>query len=473
MSTYDGIVKELDVQALAERRRRHLSLVIATGIFGGGLYGYTLSALSGALVSLNFGGELLTSWEQGVITAAMLLGAALGSYFGGSLADKFGRRWLIVIGAFLAIPGAAGCAAAQNMAVLTGSRALIGLAIGITSVVIPLYIGEMASSKQRGTLVSVNSVMINVGQLIAVGVNAIIALFGDWRAMLWAGVVPAILLFLCALFVRDTPNYFARHGMDIQAVRLLLETRSEDEARDTFNGIEEGVAQDVQEAGSKKRGSFSAPWLRRVLVVGIGVAMINQLTGVNVINYYAPTIFSKTLGFDATNSVLALVPVMVISTVAAIIGGLGFIDRVNRRSILSLGLTGVAVFLGAVGVTYLFIDPTNPSIAISWLLIVLIMIYLVFMQGMVSPSTWLLIAEVFPSRVRGKGMGYANVAMNATNFVISLFFPVVLDAIGGAASFLIFAAINVISLIFTRKMVPETRGKSLEQIEAEARAHAN
>ncbi|MEK0306934.1 MFS transporter [Bifidobacterium favimelis] len=359
------------------------------------------------------------------------------------------------------VPGAALSALAPNLLRLGLDRAIIGLGIGMTSTIVPIYLADMTGVKEWGRLVSINSVMIVVWQLLAVSVNAVLNQLGaGWRAMLWVVMVPAVLLVLVALVIHDSPAYLVRHGLDTEAVSLLAATRDESEARDTYDSPVRD-SQHHQESDDKTtKTTFSAPWLRRALVVGIGLAMINQLTGLNIVNYYAPTIFISTLGFDPSLSILTTVPVILVSALAAVIGGLGLIDRFNRRTILAVGLGGTIVFLIGIGASYLFIGSSNESKTAAWVMITLMMVYIVFVQGLVAPVTWLLLAEIFPAGAKSRGMGYSNVAMNLSNFALSLFFPIMLSRLGGAGTYLLFAAINVGSLVFTLALVPETRGKN-------------
>lgn len=471
MASFEQLTDDMDLAALASRRSRYTTLMVMVGVFGGGLYGYTLTALSGALITMNIGGGeggLLTSGEQGVITSLLLLGAIIGSFLAGTFNDAAGPRRMIITGSMLAVPGAVLCALAPNLVLLCIGRLIMGLAIGFTSTIIPLYLGEMTSSAKRGRIVSVNSVMIVVFQLLAVSVNAVMNLMGaSWRAMMWAVAVPAVLLLVVSLVIADSPYYLSRHGLDTEAVRVLVETRDEAEARSTYAGMTAAPADG--DDGARRFSGFSEPWLRRVLIVGIAVALMNQLGGQNMINYYAPTIFSSTLGFDSSMAIVATVPVIAVSAVAAVIGGLGLIDRIDRRVILLTGLAGTVVFLVAIGVSYIFVNANPGSNAAAWVMIALMMVYLVFVQGMVAPVSWLLLAEVFPTFARGRGIGYANIAMNIANFLLSLVFPILLGLIGGSGTFFLFAAINVGCFVFAKVMVPETRGKSLEQIEREAR----
>lgn len=477
MTTFNDIAKTMDVAELAARRRRYSTLMVILGICGGGMYGYVTVVLSGALVSMSFdGANLLDSFQQGVATAGLLLGAAVGSLLGGSLADRLGRKKVILSGAAIVALGCLGCAAAPAYAVFVAARVVLGLGAGFTSCVVPMTIGELAPASKRGVLVSVNSVMINIAQLLATVVNAVFAVTapGNWRLMLWASLVPAALLILIALVVSDTPNYFIRHGMDTEAVKTLLATRDADEAEETYDatvaGLDAGAADDGEQSG--KGFGFSAPWLRRVLIVGIGLAVMQQFSGINAINFFAPKIFVSTLGFDATNSILLAVPVMLVSAVAAIIGGLVLIDKVDRRPNLLVGTGGMVVFLFAIAVCYWFISRYPEGQApkgLAWLLIAMMMMYLLFVQGSVAPVTWLMIAEVFPSSVRGQGMAYSIIAMNASALILTVAFPPLLDVIGGTGVFVVFGVIGVAAFLFVKFMVPETRGKTLAQIEQEAK----
>ena len=475
MSSFETLAKAESPAELSRRRTHYTRLMICLGLCAGGLYGYTLTALSGALITMNIGSGQLgrpTDFEQGLITSAMLLSAAVGAFAGGNLNNRLGPKKMILTGAVLAIPGAVICAVTPSILILCLGRVILGLAIGFTSTIVPIYLGEMSGAANRGRIVSVNSVMIVVGQLLAVSVNAILTQMGiGWRAMLWAAVVPGILLLLIALVIKDSPDYLIRHGLQDQAVQLLTETRDLPEAEQTFKSLSQARENSSQTAArNNSDSSFTTPWLRRVLIVGIGLALINQLSGQNMVNYYAPTIFTKTLGFAPSMSILATVPVILVSAIAATIGGLGFIDKINRRTILTVGLVGTIIFLVAIGISYRFIDPSSSSRAASWVMIAMMMIYLVFVQGMVAPVTWLLMAEVFPTSVRGKGMGYANIALNLANFLLSLIFPLLLNGLGGSGTYLLFALINIGCLVFAITMIPETRGKSLEEIEAEERA---
>lgn len=429
-------------------------LLIALGACGGGLFGYTGSILAGALLTMRFGGQTVTIAQQGILTATMLFGIAVGAAVSGLMTQKFGMHKLIAIGAITAFIGIAVCSIAPSLSIFIAARTILGLGLGFTSCLIPIYLGEMTPSSHRGRIVSVNSVMMVVGQLLAAIVNAWLSIVSNWHIMLASAAIPSILLIVFSCCLRETPSFLIGKGKQKQAHDALINIYPSDEADEIYKTLQTSL--------NSQRYTFDQPWLKRVLIVGIALAFMNQLTGQNMINYYAPTIFSQTLGLSASSSILTSVPVILVSALAAIFGGLGIVDRVDRRIMLIVGLLGTVVGMICIGFCYQFLYLSN---LMAWLLIILMMVYLIFVQGMVAPITWLLIAEIFPSRVRAQGVGYANVAMNVMNCFISLIFPTVLSYFGGAVTFWIFAGINIFCLVFAIRFVPETRGKTLAQIE--------
>lgn len=462
------------VEEVVRKQRRKRIIVLSTiAALGGGLYGYDTGVISGALLAMDVqnSGLVLNDWSKGLITSMLLIGAALGSFYGGRLADSLGRRKMMRIAALFFVVGAVLCATAPNLEILLAARVILGAGLGASSVIVPLYIGEMAPAKSRGRLVSINTVMINVAQFFAIVVNAAVGISQpwDWRIMLGAAALPAIIFGIGTFFVHETPNFWAHRGEDKKARDVLLLTRSPEEAEQELYLIKENIKAEEENKDLGKLINFvRTPWLRRTLVAGFGVAMINQLTGVNVMVYFAPTLFAE-LGFNPQNALLASLPIGFVSMVAALIGGLGFIDRFNRRPFLKVGLIGVAACHVAVGIAYSFVNPEDPTFASAALLLGFILLFLAINQGIVSPATWLLVAEVFPAKVRGQGMGLSILSMNILNFFISLLFLPVLTALGGMLTFWLFALLNIGSFVFTHFFIPETRGKSLEVIEQEAR----
>jgi len=455
-------------------RKRALVTVTIFGAFAGLLFGYDTGVMSGALLYLSedagFHAGGLTSFQMGLVTSVMLLGAAVTAFTGGRLADKWGRKRLLQIGGLLFLLGAAGSTVAPNIGFIIGSRLVLGLGLGITSTIVPIYLGEVAPPKIRGRMMGTNTVMINVGQMLAISVNAAVGFTHSWRLMLSLAIVPAVLLTAALFFIRDTPNWYARHGRRDEAFDVLASTRSPEEAQAAIKEIDECIA--TQGTSGRLRDLLAAKWLRRTLLIGTAVALINQLGGINTIMYFAPSLY-KTLGFSDQGALNVSVPITFVSMVASLTVGVGIIDKFPRKRLLAIGTGGVAITMAAMGITYGLIDTSGSGGGTSgaaWLFTGIMLVYLVLNQGFISATTWAVVAEVFPGRFRGQGMGIATLALWLSNFAISLAFLPTLHAIGGRWTFMTFAVINVFAFLFARFVMPETRGKTLEEIEREAYA---
>ncbi|MDR1187869.1 MAG: sugar porter family MFS transporter [Bifidobacteriaceae bacterium] len=458
-------------RTVARTRRRALIVISVFGAFAGLLFGYDTGVISGALLYLSvdagFNPGGLTSFQQGLVTSLMLPGAAVMSLVGGHLADRWGRKVLLQIGGGLFLLGALGSAIAPNYAVICSSRVVLGLGLGVTSTVVPVFLGEIAPKKVRGRVMGTNTVMINVGQMLAISVNAAVGFTHSWRLMLVLAVVPAVLLGIGLFFITDTPNWYMRHGRVKQARDVLLRTREPDEVQETMYELDELAK---AESGNRARVAdfFKVKWLRRILLVGICVALINQLGGINTIMYFAPILF-RTIGFSDQAALNIAIPITAVSMLASMTVGVGIIDHFPRRRLLGIGTAGVAVTMAAMGIAFGFIQEGGPR-GPAWVFLGIMAVYLVLNQGFISATTWAVVAEVFPGHLRGQGMGIATFCLWTSNFLISLGFLPALNAIGGRWTFMAFAIINVFAFLFVLFVVPETRGKSLEAIEREARA---
>lgn len=468
-----GIQLATNDTILAKSRYRTLLWAGVLGSLAGLLFGYDTNVLSGALiylsVDLGFHSGGLTSWDQGLVTSVLLLGAAITAFFGGQLADRTGRRNILRVGAFLFLVGAVASVVAPNFNWLVISRFILGCGLGITSTVVPIYLSEIAPAASRGRLIASNAVMINVGQLIAVVANACVSPFASWRLMFILAAIPAVLVMIAVCFIGDTPNWYVRHNQNDKARKALLKTST---AEQTEQFIAKEQAMMALESESGKQGQlsdfFREKWLQRVLFVGVIIALINQFTGINAVMYFTPTLLT-TVGLSAQNALLASVPIVLLGTAAAVGLGFGLMDRAPRRLVLGIGTTGVAITMAAIGWVYGLIDPSNPSVLISWVLIALMALFLIINQGFVGAMTWTILAEIFPGHLRGLGNGLATAIIWVVNFGISLVVLPLLNSIGGRWVFWIFAVINIFAALFVWKVLPETRGKSLDAIENEFR----
>ena len=443
--------------------RRRLLLISLTASLGGLLFGYDTGVVNGAL--LYMGRDLrLTPADEGLITAALLLGAALGALFAGRLADRVGRRhtlWLLA-GTFVA--GAVACAVAPDRAALAAFRFLLGLAVGGASVVVPTYLAELAPPEIRGRLVTQNELLIVSGQLLAFAVNAVIAhVWGEshtvWRWMLGVAAVPGVALGVGSVFLPESPRWLIARARPAEAEAVLGRLRAPAAAALEARSIADLAA---AEAVSDIRGwsALRIPWVKAVLLVGIGIGIVQQVTGVNSIMYYGTQILSRS-GLGIQGALVANVLNGVVSVLATFIG-IALVGRIGRRPMLVTGLIGTTSSLLLLGVVSLLF---RPSPALAYLVLGAMSLFLSFQQGFVSPVTWLLLSEIFPLKVRGLGMGAATLVLWGANFVVAFSFPQLVAGFGVSATFFGFVVVGLLAVAFSARYVPETGGRSLEAIE--------
>src|SRR5581483_1323908 len=443
--------------------RRRLILISLIATIGGLLFGYDTGVVNGAL--LYMGRDLeLTPADEGLITAALLLGAALGSLLAGRLADRIGRRrtlWLLA-GTFVA--GAIACALAPDRSALAAFRFLLGLAVGGASVVVPTYLAELAPPEIRGRLVTQNELMIVSGQLLAFAINALIAhTWGEshtvWRWMLGVAALPGIVLGFGSVFLPESPRWLIARARPAEAAAVLGRLRPPGAAAAEARAIAELAA---TEAASDIRGwsALRIPWVRAVLLVGIGIGIVQQVTGVNSIMYYGTQILSRS-GLNIQGALVANVLNGVVSVLATFLG-IALVGRIGRRPMLVTGLIGTTSSLLLLGVVSLLFQP-SPSLA--YLVLAAMSLFLCFQQGFVSPVTWLLLSEIFPLKVRGLGMGAATLVLWGANFVVAFSFPQLVARFGVSSTFFGFVVVGILAVAFSFRYVPETGGRSLEAIE--------
>lgn len=436
--------------------------VIAT--FGGLLFGYDTGVLNGAL-SFMVDYFQINAIQEGLITFILLAGAALGAFFGGRISDGLGRRKLIIGLAVLFFVGALGCVLAPTYETLLAFRFILGLAVGGASVTVPVYLAEVAPFERRGSLVSLNELMIVSGQFLAFAINAIIGnLWGGhgevWRYMLTVAVLPALVLFFGMLRMPESPRWLASKGRYAEALVALRTIRSDERAVAEINEIQELTLLEKKEQAVGWSEILSQPWLRRLLFIGMGLAAFQQLTGINSMMYYGTQVLEQAgftrnaaLGFNVLNGVV---------NVGATLVALAIINKFNRRTLLLIGLSGTTLahaFVGSVGI---FLEDGNPLR--PWLLLIGILAFIAFMAGTIGALAWLMIAEIFPLKFRGRMIGATVLVLWLTNAVVSLVFPSLIEAVG-FGTFWIFAAIGLVAITFIATSVPETRGRSLEELE--------
>jgi MFS transporter, SP family, galactose:H+ symporter len=420
------------------------------------LFGYDTGVISGAIlfVQKDFA---LTTFQEEMVVAAVLLGCVVGALFGGKLADLFGRRKVLMQVAILFIIGAIWTAVAPGTVWLAVGRVVVGVAIGVASFTAPLYISEVSPPHVRGRLVSLNQLMITIGIVVSYLADYGLAGASAWRWMFALAAIPAIVLFTGLLFLPESPRWLMSRNKGDQARALLGRIR---ESGDVEAEIAEIAASLTQQEGSW-RELLSAS-LRPALIVGIGLAVFQQFTGINTVIYYAPTIF-KFAGFQSNRAaILATFGVGVVNVLLTILA-LRLLDRAGRRPLLLYGLVGMIICLGVLG--FAFRTPALSG-AVAWIAVISLAVYVACFAIGLGPVFWLMIAEIYPLKIRGRAMGVATVANWGSNLIVALTFLSLLHGLGRAWTFWLYGLVGVLAWIFVKWLVPETKGKTLEQIEA-------
>jgi sugar porter (SP) family MFS transporter len=433
--------------------------IAAIAALGGLLFGYDTGVISGALLFIR--DEMhLSAGMQGIVVGIALAGAALGAAFAGSMSDRFGRRMVILGAALLFIVGALLAAVANTVEVLLIARFLIGLAIGVASMLTPLYLAEISPADVRGAIVSLNQLCITLGILVSyiIGYAFAEALDG-WRWMVALGAVPGIILAVGMMILPESPRWLAGHQRLADAKRVLEQLRGGDVTE------EYGVLRtDIAAEGRQLAGASQlfSPRLRRPLIIGVGLAMFQQITGINTVIYFAPTIFESAGMPSAATSVLATAGVGLVNVIMTIVS-IRLIDRLGRRVLLLWSLAGMAVTLFILAGAFL----AGASGSLAWIAVLSVAAFVGFFAIGLGPVFWLLIAEIFPLALRGRAMSLATIANWGFNLIVSVTFLNIVGAVGSSGAFFIYGVLSIGALAFIAAYVPETKGRSLEEIEVD------
>lgn len=442
-----------------------MGLVAGVTILSGLLFGYDQGVISGALPFIKDDFHLSDFLEE-VVTSWVTLGALFGALGAGAIADRFGRRQTLIIAGSLFFVGALVQSLAPDTPVLVVGRFIIGFGVGIASVAAPLYAAEMARADKRGRFVSAYQLAITIGILVAEIVDAILSESEDWRLMLGLAVFPGAALVILMLFMPDTPRWLLKVHRDDDARASFEKMRGTEDEMDALATIKADLVQEEREQATWKE--VFSPAVRPMLMVGVGLATFQQVTGINAVIYYSDTIFEDA-GFttvqqqtDAT--ILAIGVVNVLATFVAI----AFIDRFGRRPLLIAGLVGMAVSLFGLTASFIALegydDVKGPSI-LGIATLVCLVVFIASFAFSLGPVTWTMISEIFPTRIRGKGIAVATAVNWGAAFAVSASFLSIIDVIGTEGAFLLFAVLSVIALWWVNRYVPETKGKTLEQVE--------
>jgi sugar porter (SP) family MFS transporter len=433
------------------------------GALGGLLFGYDTGVISGALLFIPNDFKL-SPFLQGAIVAGLLLGAMIGAAFAGRLSDRLGRRLLIIIAAIIFTGGALLAAFAPSVSVLIAARFIIGLAVGSAALVVPLYLSEIAPTEVRGAIAALNQLMIVGGILAAFIVNAILASSGNWRLMLGLAAVPSLVLLVGMLFMPETPRYLVHTGEEETARDVLEDLPGDEPPQERIGEIRE--VEQEEEGGSGLGALWRAKWVRPALLVAAGLAVFQQLVGINTIIYYAPTTLTN-VGFAKTSAIYANLIIGVVN-VAMTVLAIRLIDRVGRKPMLLAGVAGMVGSLLVLGISLSALaTPHHPGDPAAVITLICLGTFIASFAATWGPVVWVMIPEVLPLSVRGTAMGVAVFGNWAANFLVSQTFPSLLKGLGPGPVFLGYAGLGILAGLFVIAFVTETKGRSLEEIESD------
>jgi SP family galactose:H+ symporter-like MFS transporter len=445
--------------ALSDIRLRGTRFVQIAALFaalGGLLFGYDTGVISGALIFIKRDFNLTTIAEE-IVVSGVLLGATMGAILGGQMADRFGRRRVLLVTATIFGVGALASALASSPGTLIASRIVLGIAIGLSSTNVPVYLSEVSPPAARGRIVSLFQLAVTAGIVSAYVVDYGFAKVGGWRWMLGLAVAPAVIFGTGMFFLPETPRWLIRSGRRELARGVLIRIRDSSDVDPEITEIEASLAQQVQS------GSWSDLFHRHVrpaLVVGLGLAVFQQITGINTVIYYAPKILQAAGFASASGAILATAGVGVVNFGMTIVAML-LVDRIGRRPLLLVGIAGMIVTLAVLALSF-----RGTFANLEWIAVICLMGYVASFAIGLGPIFWLIIAEIYPLKVRGLAEGTAATFNWASNLIVSLTFLTLLEKLGTSSTFALYAFFSVASWLFSYYRVPETKGRTLEQIEA-------
>ena len=465
MTTHAAAVPEAALPPLTEGPyRKRIGLISIVACLGGLLFGYDTGVSNGAEGPMS--NELgLTVLQTGIVISSLIFAAAVGALIGGKISDAIGRRKTIILLAIMFFVGVLFVIFSPGFEILVAGRIILGLAVGGASTVVPVYLAELAPYEIRGSITGRNELAIVVGQFAAFVVNAILGatlghIDGVWRIMFGICALPAIALFFGMLRMPESPRWLVEKGRYDEALAVLKTVRSEDRALAEFAQVEQ-VTEDEKKGNQLSfKEILSNKWLRRIVFVGIGVSVTQQLTGINSIMYYGTRVLEES-GFTETAALMA----NTVFGLAAVIGGifaLRNMDRLDRRKTFFIGLSLTTICHCLTGIAGMLLPEGNP--ARPYVIAVLVTLFVLSMQSFLNIAVWVWLAEIFPLEIRGLAIGIAVFFGWFVNGLLALYVPTLLNALG-LGTFFLFAVIGVIMLGFLWHEVPETRGRSLESLE--------
>ena len=451
-------------------------LISLVATIGGFLFGFDSGVINGTVEGLKtaFDSDSVTT---GFNVASMLLGCAAGAFFAGTMADKLGRKKVLILSSIFFTISAWGSGIAVNSTEFIVYRIIGGLAVGAASVLAPAYISEVAPAKYRGRLTSIQQIAIIVGLTTAFLSNYFIAGnaggsteiyakgFEAWRWMFWVELIPAITFFITLLLIPESPRFLVAKGRKEEAIKVLSKLFGDYSANEKYEEIKNSLVSDHQprlkDIAHEKYG------IRPIVWIGIGLATFQQLVGINVIFYYGAILW-QSAGFSESDSLLINVSSGIVSILACLVA-IFVIDKIGRKPLLKIGSIGMGITLATMAIIFGNAALSNDgSLELSdqagVIALIAANLYVIFFNGSWGPVMWVMLGEMFPNQIRGSGLAVSGFAQWTSNFIITMTFPIMLTGIGLGSAYGIYALFALLSLIFIIKFINETKGLELEQM---------
>lgn len=432
---------------------------------GGILYGFDMGIIAAALIFVRESFSLGTRMEE-IVVSVVLVGAMAGALMGGSIADRIGRRTTLLWGGAIFLAGSLLAPASPNVSTLIVARALLGVAVGFTSVTAPVYVSELAPPQSRGMLIGLYQFALTVGIVLADLAGYWLAGQHAWRLMFGLGAIPAALFVLLLLILPESPRWLYAHDRIAEAQSVLSNFTDEAGARLLIDDICSALQIKVE----KRWSALWSPAVRYSLLIAVGFTVLQQITGINTIIYYGPRIFSLAGITSNKNAIFATLLIAVTNMLATIIA-LVLVDRAGRKPLLYVGISGMTASLFLLA--YSFHNPAALGAGPGVIATVCLMVYITCFAFSMGPIAWILVSEVFPLQLRGRGVAAASIGSGAANFIVSITFLSLIQAAGNTLTFVLYGIFCIVTLLFVRFIVPETKGRALERISSEQNAVAS
>ena len=425
---------------------------------GGILYGYDMGIIAAALIFVRSTFQLSTQMEE-IVVSVVLVGSMLGAITGGMIADRIGRRATLLWGGIIFVAGSILAFLAPNVLVVIVARALLGVAIGFTSVTAPVYISELSPPQSRGMLIGLYQFALTVGIALADLVGYWLAGQETWRWMFGIGAIPAVFFLLMVLTLPESPRWLFAQNRLADAETVLKTYTDETGAQLLLDDIRAGLQTKVE----RRWSALWSPAVRGSLLIAVGFTVLQQVTGINTIIYYGPQIFALAGITSNKNAIFATLLVAIVNVLATVIA-LVLVDRAGRKPLLYAGVGGMTVSLFVL--SYAFHNQAALGSSLGIIATICLMVYITCFAFSMGPIAWILVSEVFPLRVRGRGVAAATLGSGTSNFLVSITFLSLIKAAGNSLTFAIYGGFCILTLLFVGFIIPETKGRELESISA-------